>query len=356
MAFLLLTLGSASSESRDKTTYAAIPIESRPGVVGCSPTALNEKCHVIGIATEKEDWSMRTGYFWSGGRTIGLPSLPLEQGFERYPMGLNNRDEVVGMDSLGTPTAMTMQAWYWEHGGKDLLTLSPLRSSDGWVGARMINEAGRIVGFSGPVVGEAEDAVFWESCQFAPVRLKTLPSLPAMTGALGLNNNDPPQIFGWCGDTFDDQVALVWSGPQAAPNWLPGIAGGRRTIPCCLNDYGLVAGWSMDADGRAHGVVWPKGELLPLAPAFSESAVNGLNNRGQIVGFIVGQGGAAHAALWEVSGRKVRTIDLNDRVTGMKSIVLTYANGINDDGWIIADGVDPNGTTRSYLLAPLHGR
>jgi probable HAF family extracellular repeat protein len=67
------------------------------------------------------------------------------------------------------------------------------------------------------------------------------------------------------------------------------LPGGSRSGAYNINAAGWIAGWSDDADGEAHAVVWRDGVIRDLGPG---RAV-GINNRGQVVG-----SAASQAMLW----------------------------------------------------------
>lgn len=356
MGFLAIALASASAASLDRTIFAPITIDLPPGMVVNTPNALNDKAYVVGTAYTSTDWLTGSAFLWTPAGTVLLPGLN-EEGFARMPFSINNHDQVAGMDYLGSLVDSPMDAWYWESGMDKVRVLEPLRADDTWVGARMINDAARIVGFSGPVLLEAEDAVYWAAYDAAPAKLKTLPRSPKITGALAMNNNDPPQIVGWCGDVVKDNVlqeseALFWSSPAADPYVLPKLPGGHEAMARFINDKGQVAGYCSDAEGRWQAVLWQKGEVISLAPGSAESYVAGGNNRGQFVGYLVTEQGDYLAVLWTVKGKTVETIDLNEQIAGPAPAQFYLADGINDDGYIIVDGVDAEGLNRAYLLVP----
>jgi probable HAF family extracellular repeat protein len=76
-------------------------------------------------------------------------------------------------------------------------------------------------------------------------------------------------------------------------------------------------------------------------------------NKGQVVGqswFFDGQQvTASHAFLWEDDGPMV---DLNTLIANPTDLYLTEANFITDRGWIIANGLLPNGDIRTGILIP----
>jgi len=80
------------------------------------------------------------------------------------------------------------------------------------------------------------------------------------------------------------------------------------------------------------------------------SGANDINNLGQVVGWATRlEGGLSHATLWNGTV----AIDLNVAFGQGPNWILTTATGINDDGWISADGQNTvTGELRAFLLMP----
>ena len=100
--------------------------------------------------------------------------------------------------------------------------------------------------------------------------------------------------------------------------------------------------------------------LVALDGSSWSSFANALNNVGQVVGYTyIGDGSTLsgstdkHAVLWNGN---VAT-DLNsflDAGSVSAGWVLTQANGINDNGWIVGDAINTlTGETHAFQLAPV---
>jgi probable HAF family extracellular repeat protein len=76
----------------------------------------------------------------------------------------------------------------------------------------------------------------------------------------------------------------------------------------------------------------------------------GINASGQVTGEAVTAGGVFHAFLY--ANRVMR--DLNSMIDPAIAayVILFSGKGINDDGWIVANGIDSRtGKTHAYLLS-----
>ena len=338
------------------TRYALIPLDLPSGEPQISPTGLNNQGNIIGLACDLY-WVYGVGLLWSGPEITVMPDL--NSAFYRHPLCINQRNQVVGQDQLGTPNNTTYAGWFWEPGMKKSVHLTPVRDTDLWVSGSGINAAGEIVGLSGSALFVQSDAVLWKSCQARPTKLKGLDGFP-MNDAFAINNHR--ELAGWsfheAGSEYTEASALFWRGPEAAPEALPGLGGGYD-IAATINDNHQIAGLSSTTEGSWHAVFWENGKVTDLAPQYSFSELwnpGQMNNRGQIVGLVVLDDGSWHAVLWETNGHQVQMLDLNQALAAPTSYVLYYGEGINDAGCIVADGYDSNDpaqSNRAFLLVPI---
>lgn len=82
-----------------------------------------------------------------------------------------------------------------------------------------------------------------------------------------------------------------------------------------------------------------------------EGQAYSINNNGQIVGFATDSEDNNVAALFDVMGNGV--IDLNTLIDPTLGWDLIVANCINDNGWIVGYGINPQGLSSAYLLTPV---
>jgi len=99
--------------------------------------------------------------------------------------------------------------------------------------------------------------------------------------------------------------------------------------------------------GDRHAVVFQNGsvtDLTPNLPAPQQSFANWVNKSGQIVG-----GSAGAAFIWQ---NGVGT-DLNTLIPAGSGITLTSADGVDDNGQIVANGMKTGSSTgKTFLLTP----
>ena len=129
--------------------------------------------------------------------------------------------------------------------------------------------------------------------------------------------------------------------------------GGNGSQAFAINDAGWAVGWSTSADLQQHATLWADGEAIDLGILGGHASyAYGINNLGQVVGSYISSpqdGFAEFAILWENGN----AINLNSLIGDSMGVTLISANGINDQGWIIAQGEDSHGYLGYYLLAPV---
>lgn len=134
-----------------------------------------------------------------------------------------------------------------------------------------------------------------------------------------------------------------------------------------ISNNGFIAGMSLKSgvNGKSLGsraVYWLPGDTAPTELAFLEMTPTGqtstyatdVNDGGAIVGFAsdyMTGNGQSHAVMWLPDS--VAAVDLNELVDPASGWTLTKASGINNDGWIIGNGIGPDGYNQPFVLAPV---
>ena len=145
-------------------------------------------------------------------------------------------------------------------------------------------------------------AVRWDA-QGQMTPLGTLPGLPS---ALANGINDAGAIVGFAFTNNHLKTrAFVWregTGMRALPD-----LGGDASLAQAINASGTTVGWSYDTTGVLHAVSWnAAGQLTDLNPPGAISEALGINDRGDIVGWVFGAtASASHAWLWRRDGSQV---------------------------------------------------
>jgi uncharacterized membrane protein len=301
---------------------------------------------------------------------------------------INNRNEIVG--SHLSPDGTSARAFVWRNGVfRELTPLLGERNAS----ARSINEKSAILGTIdfvnafvirggrvteiAPPTGESifrvlnlnnlVQALFqtssdiglnnyvWQDGDFT--RLEPLPD-SSLTRAERINDRGTVVGTAFLPE-FGTSVAVLWQSGTIMSIASP--QGARNVDGIDVNNRGVVLLDALFLDEPVHrsAFLWHEGELteLPSLPGTNDVELFDLSNGGLAVGrtpteFSTG----SIATLWSQG----RVIDLNTRIASddplQPFVHLESAEMINDNGWIVARGVDsrdPQGRVLFYLLTPL---
>ncbi len=98
------------------------------------------------------------------------------------------------------------------------------------------------------------------------------------------------------------------SGQQAAARQYSitdlGTLGGDYSFANGINNRGQVVGYSATASGTQHAVLWEDGQMTDLGTLSGREygVASGINSRGQVVGYSTTALGEVHAVLWGKKG------------------------------------------------------
>jgi probable HAF family extracellular repeat protein len=166
--------------------------------------------------------------------------------------------------------------------------------------ASAINDDGVSVGWYETINGST--AVSWS----ADNQLTLLGTLAGLPSALANDINEAGTIVGFAfTNDFLVSRAFIWhsdTGMQALAD-----LGGDASLAQAINTDGIAVGWSFDPAGVLHAVKWDaSGTLTDLNPSGAISEALGINDKGDIVGWVFPDGGSAsHAWLWRHDGTQV---------------------------------------------------
>jgi probable HAF family extracellular repeat protein len=161
---------------------------------------------------------------------------------------------------------------------------------------------------------------------------------------LAINDNGVMAITGLCTNghmhafTSRNGVLFDLGGPYNGDSSANGIDGAGE----------VVGDWT--ESGFTHGVIWTGGRIWSLYPLLGHSSSSALaiNSTGRAVGFSMDATGQKHAVIWQ-SGGAVQ--DLTAQLSAGSGWTLQTATGINDGGQIVGEGLH-NGVPHGYLFTP----
>lgn len=166
--------------------------------------------------------------------------------------------------------------------------------------ASAINDAGVSAGWYQTLNGWT--AVSWS----ADNQLTPLGRLPGLPSALANDINQAGTIVGFAfTNDFLVSRAFIWNsdtGMQALAD-----LGGNASLAQAVNAEGTAVGWSYDTVGVLHAVKWDAtGLLTDLNPPGAISEALGINDAGDVIGWVFPAGGSAsHAHLWRHDDQEI---------------------------------------------------
>ena len=315
------TLGGPNSD-------IAWPVKNLQGrIVGISQTATPEpngeawSCAPF-FQVDNTGYTCR-GFVYEAGHMRALPTLGGNNG---YANGANNRGQIVGWaeTSVRDPSCegpgpgksgQVLQFLPVVYGpGEGAIHALPLLAGDSSGAAVAINDQGQAVGISGAcdqAVGRytAAHAVLWDT---------------------------------------HGNITDIGAGVLPAAFW---------NTPVAINNNGDVVGFAGDVSdptgNLSHAFLWTQtGGVQFLNPAADDnSTATGINDAGQVVGYLATASGALHGFIWDAQhGLK----DLNDAGETDYAGVIALANDINNAGVITGrSGTDPTGVRSALRITPL---
>ncbi len=166
--------------------------------------------------------------------------------------------------------------------------------------ASAINDAGVSAGWYQTTTKSV--AVSWS----ADNQLTELGTLPGFSSALANGINQAGTIVGFAfGGNFVVSQAFIWRADTGMQP-LRGL-GGDASLAQAINADGVAVGWAYDAAELLHAVRWnADGTLTDLNPPDGISEALGINDAGDVVGWVFPNGGSAsHAYLWRHDGVEI---------------------------------------------------
>jgi len=279
---------------------------------------------------------------------------------------LNQKGDTPGMAETATPdpngedwcgfgTYLTCLPFVWRNG-----VMTPLPTLGGNNGmAQGINNRGQVVGVVQNAIADQncdpygdEEPVIW-----AKGRAWELPNFPGDLVGAARVINDRGQIIGWSGPCDTRLHPLLWDHGEVID--LGNLGGGMGYGPMQINNWGQIVGESLLPDQTTadqaivHAFLWQNGVMSDLGALAGDvgSAATDINNKGQIVGGSWDADGNEKAVVWQ----KGALTDLNSLIDPNSPLYLLEADGINDSGQIVGYAyVYSSGNTDIFLAVPGH--
>lgn len=297
---------------------------------------------------------------------------------------INSSGDVVGCSLAVINGASVGRAFLYSNG--QLVDLGSL-ASDGRSCAEDINDLGQITGSSATPTGEERGFIYQNG---------VMTSLgDAGSSSTGESINNAGLVAGYAYDLNGSyQGGFIYNGQLSPPQLDIGtLNGGDITQPRSINANGDIAGWAVNAEFRGTSFLYQNGVMIDLGLilGFPSQAMS-LNDLGQVVGTTSGGGfvydagtvtelpslggngsspvsinnaGQIVGSSWTPEGTHAfvitdgQIVDLNDAIVATdpdaQFVTLRGATDINENGWIVANGVDSRTgwVQGAWLLRPV---
>jgi probable HAF family extracellular repeat protein len=244
-----------------------------PGDNASSAWAINERGQVVGVSVD-HNLGRGHAFLWEDGH---MAPLTADGAHSCYAFDINNRGEVAG--------ACDLDAIVWTAGAPVRL---PLPDGYSWGAAAAINDAGVVagtaqLGASGPRV-----PVRWRNGVPA---LLPLPAGATSAAVHAINARGVIVGYVTIGSGYEP---VLWENDVPRPLALEW--GGFQGFAWDINDRDEIAvhGWASPVNEYG-GHVWRDGVFQKLE---GNGSVQGINNRGVVVGYIYDEFSLLHGAIW----------------------------------------------------------
>jgi hypothetical protein len=218
--------------------------------------------------------------------------------------------------------------------------------------AYSINNKGQIVGYAKSGPSTHPDKFVYVATLFDSTGGDDItylgPMLPRI-GSSALSINDDGQIVGFCRGH-----ATLFDPTGDGNNIDLGTLENRSSVAWSINNTGQVVGsYAGLIGGSPLAILFdPTGQGKNIM--LGGGAAKSINDNGEIVGYALYMIAPmrSHAILFDSTGGG-NNIDLNTLIDPNLGWELNSAECINDKGWIVGEGRNPDGHSHAYLLKPI---
>ncbi len=334
LVFTIATFPASSSAQEIRYALFRLP-PLTPMDPHSSPNAVNSLGQVSGAANTFTSDLHAT--MWNGTDVLDLGAFG---GDNSSAHGINDLGEAVGWSGRGPSDG---RAFLWRDN-----QLNDLGALGGPYSAAFgINNLTQVVGWAGNDRG-SNDAFIWEQGE-----MRALPGLPGGDGAIAYDINEGGQVVGMAADDRGSQWTALWDNDQLTV--LPNL-GRNPSVALAINDNGQAIGQSENSSLKTRAAAWVNGQVFDLHRngLGEHSSAWGINNLGQVVGWVGAPPTAAKGFIW-TQGAGMQILDPMVPPRLRENWKITFARDINDAGQIAAQGVVQGRplTLYAFLLSPV---
>jgi len=340
VAVFLLT----ATELCNAVTYEIIDLGTLGVDQYVDAVAINDNDQIVGFASINTVHYKNACLFDSSGNGNNT-NLGTLGGAHSWARSNNHFNQIVGYarNASGYMRACIFDAT----GNSNNIDLGTLGGEESW--AYGINDYGQVVGFA---VSE-DGGTNYRACLFDVsgagnnIELGTTAGYPS-SYAYAINNYG--MIVGRSG--YD---ACIFDQSGNGNNIPLGTLGGYQAEAYAVNNSGVIVGYSRDSKGNIHACVFDQTSSMNNVDLGTlggyESKANAVNDYGHIVGYSLTASRRRRACLFDSSGNGVN-IDLNNMIEPESGWELVEAYGINNKGWVVGRGTNPERDWHAFLLTP----
>ena len=325
-------------------------------------SGINNHSSVVGIASLLGDNSFHA-FLWRKGVMIDLGTLEgAAPPAYSWALNVNDNDEVVGFSETPTPDplgenfcgdSLVCLPFLWRAG-----VMHPLPTLGGTNGNAVdINDRGEVLGVaetSTPDPGCVPPAILhFEPVSWKNGRVQELSTFPGDPDGGGSALNGPGQILIFstnCTNTSGHD-SLLQRGTLTAF----GNLGGLPLAANDINNKGLVVGTLVGAGGSDfEAFIWQTGVARAIGTLSGDatSVANASNDKGQVTGQSCDASGNCRGFLWQDG----IMMDLSTLVPADSTLTFFDPTDINSRGEIVGLGFQKStGEPRGFLLTPTNG-
>ncbi len=332
-----------SAVSANATTlYEVIDLGVVPDAVSSKAADINNQGQIVGSSAFSD--GSRVAFLWERGSIVPLGGLTGRNQSHAY--AINDSGQIVG-HSYQTGHNTDQVATLFDPTGSgqntSMGTLGGVKST-----ALDINNAGQIVGLS-KISGHS----YYFAASFDITGNQQNVTIgPAGSDAQSINDTGVAVGSALIDGGYHCMIFDMDGGSDYIDL---GSLGGNDNAARSINSLGQIVG---EAQAPSESIIAASfdisgsGTIVELGTlGGAESKAQAVNNLGQIVGFAYTESGDRHATLFDPSGGGAN-IDLNTVIDQDLGWTLTFGTSINDDGWIVGYGVNPEGYEHAFLLIP----
>jgi len=314
--------------------------------------SINDAGQIVGEAAHNQGWVHAT-LFDATGASNNIDLGTLEGGGRSCALSISSAGQIVG--TAFTSEGVERATLFDPTGAGNNINLGTLGGD--WSRARSINNAGQIVGPADYGLGVWE----YDACLFDMTGIGNNVDLGRLGGdwSVAYSINNTGQIVGKAQDSEGRSHATLFDTTGAGDNLDLGTLGGERSTALAINDSGRIVGLAENNSDDSRATLFDStgaGNNIDLGTlGGDESGAVAVNDTGQIVGWAYNSQRNHRATLFDHTGAG-NNIDLNNLIDPASGWTLISAHDINNSGWIVGNGFNPQGEYHAFLLVPINTR